>query len=106
MQPDKSIKYATGTVVNAVRPASKIALVNKSKTYTGKAIAIGSATVTGSTGSVTYTYYTDSACTKKTIISGSGASATGKAPKYAGVYYALSLENSIAVTAGYCRQLR
>lgn len=33
--------------------------------YTGKAIKIGKAKVTGSKGKVTYTYYTDAKCKKK-----------------------------------------
>ncbi len=45
--------------------ATKITLKNKYAIYTGKAIQIGKAKVTGSKGKVTYTYYTDAKCKKK-----------------------------------------
>jgi fructan beta-fructosidase len=61
----------------AEKAASTITLADKTATYTGKAISIGKANVTGSTGKVTYTYYSDAKCTKK--LSG--------APVNAGTYY-------------------
>jgi hypothetical protein len=68
--------------------ASSITLSDKTATYTGKAISIGTATVTGSTGKVTYTYYSNSACTKK--VSGT--------PKNAGTYY---VKATVAADANY-----
>ena len=68
-------------------PIAGITLTNKSATYSGKAISIGSAKTVNTTGTVSYTYYRDAACTSKTTAKASGASANGKAPKYAGTYY-------------------
>lgn len=47
------------------KKSSTITLTAKSANYTGKTISIAKAKVTGSTGKVTYTYYSDKACTKK-----------------------------------------
>ncbi|SDB23845.1 PEGA domain-containing protein [Eubacterium oxidoreducens] len=44
---------------------SQITLADKTVIYTGKAVAADTATVSGSTGAVTYNYYTDKACTKE-----------------------------------------
>ena len=60
----------------AAKGKSTISLKAKSTAYTGKTINIGSATVKGSKGKVTYTYYSDSACRKKV-----------SAHKNAGTYY-------------------
>ena len=81
---------------------SSISLSPKTATYTGSAIAANTASVTGTTGSVTYTYYTDSSCTTQTTTS-TGASATGKAPIDVGNYYvkatAAASSNYNAVTS-------
>ena len=69
------------------KAASTITLKAKTANYTGKAIKIAAATKTGSTGKVTYTYYTNSGCTVKTTKANSGAAATGGAPVNAGTYY-------------------
>ena len=58
------------------KAASTILLTNKTAAYSGKNINIGKAQTTGSTGRISYTYYTDKACTKKT-----------KSHKNAGTYY-------------------
>ena len=65
---------------------SSISLSPKTATYTGSAIAANKATVTGTTGAVTYTYYTNSSCSTQTTTS-TGASGTGKAPVDVGNYY-------------------
>lgn len=44
---------------------TKITLKNKYAIYTGKAIKIDKANITGSKGKVTYTYYSDAKCRKK-----------------------------------------
>ena len=81
---------------------SSISLSPKTATYTGSAIAANTASVTGTTGAVTYTYYTDSSCTTQTTTS-TGASATGKAPIDVGNYYvkatAAASSNYNAVTS-------
>lgn len=53
-----------------------IAVSDKKVTYNGKAVTSNKAKVVGSTGKVTYTYYSDSACKKKI-----------SAPTNAGTYY-------------------
>lgn len=75
-----------------------VTLKNKAVTYNKKAVEIGKAAVTGSTGNVTYTYYTNAACTKKTTKKNSGATGKGKAPKYAGTYYVVA---SVAADSNY-----
>ena len=80
-----------------------ITLSNKTATYSGSAISIDKATVTGvsggttPSGAVSYTYYTDSNCTTKTPTS-TGASAVGGAPKNAGTYY---VKATIAAAGNY-----
>ena len=68
---------------------STITLNNKTVWYDGSRISIDQADKTGSTGAITYTYYTDSACTKKTTTEEAKGSAVfaGGAPKEAGTYY-------------------
>lgn len=59
---------------------------NPSKTYDGAAVTDPTVNKSGSTGAVTYTYYTDAACTTKTTTA-SGAASDGAAPKNAGDYW-------------------
>ena len=62
---------------NIVKGDSEVTLAAKSFTYSGKAIAMSGAKVTGSTGAVTYKYFSDKAATKEI-----------SAPKAGGTYYA------------------
>ena len=57
-----------------------------SKTYDGNVVTDPAVSKSGSTGAVTYTYYTDAACTTKTTTA-SGAASGGAAPKNAGDYW-------------------
>lgn len=66
------------TMTDPVRKASTVTLKDKSVTYSGKAVAIEKAVVKGSSGKVTYSYYTDKAC-KKSI--------KAAEVKNAGIYY-------------------
>ena len=61
----------------STKKSSKVVLKDKYAIYTGKAIKIGKAKVTGSKGKVTYTYYTDAKCKKK----------LKNYPKKVGTYY-------------------
>ena len=62
-----------------VKAASSVSLSAQSKTYTGKAIAYsGKVTRSGSTGAVTYAYFSDAACAK---------AISAAAVKAAGTYY-------------------
>ena len=65
---------------------SKITLSDKTVVYTGKVISC-EASVTGSTGKVTYEYYVDKDMTQATTSENSGAAAEKGAPVKAGVYY-------------------
>ncbi|MDO4941236.1 MAG: penicillin-binding Tp47 domain C-containing protein [Lachnospiraceae bacterium] len=60
------------------KAGSKVTLKAKTVTYTGKAVSIGEAAVTGSTGKVSYKYYSDSKC-KKAV--------SASKVKNAGTYY-------------------
>ena len=73
----------------AEKKASTITLKAKTATYTGKAIAIAKATVKGSTGKVTYKYYSDKAC-KKAVKAAN--------VKKAGIYY---VKATVAADANY-----
>ena len=69
---------------------SSISLANASATYTGKAIAYpGKVTKSGSTGKVTYAYFSDKACTK---------SVKAALVKNAGTYY---VKATLAADANY-----
>ena len=57
-----------------------------SKTYDGNVVTDPAVSKSGSTGAVTYIYYTDAACTTKTTTA-SGAVSDGTAPKNAGNYW-------------------
>ena len=67
------------------------------KTYDGNAVADPAVSKSGSTGAVTYTYYTDAACTTKTTTA-SGAVSDGAAPKNAGDYW---VEATLAADSSY-----
>ena len=67
------------------------------KTYDGNAVADPAVSKSGSTGAVTYTYYTDAACTTKTTTA-SGAASDGAAPKNAGDYW---VEAALAADSSY-----
>ena len=58
-----------------------------SKTYDGNAVTDPAVSQTGSTGAVTYAYYTDADCTTETTTANSGAASNGAAPKNAGDYW-------------------
>lgn len=58
-----------------------------SKTYDGSAVTAPAVKKSGSTGEVTYTYYTDASCTTVTTAENSGAVSNGAAPKNAGTYW-------------------
>ena len=57
------------------------------KTYDGNAVDNPTVSKSGSTGAVTYTYYTDADCNTKTTAANSGATSDGAAPKNAGDYW-------------------
>ncbi|SDB01795.1 hypothetical protein [Eubacterium oxidoreducens] len=93
----KDITITEGT--NKAVSAASVSLKDKTAVYTGKAISIDTATVNDdNTGKVTYTYYTDKACTKLTTKANSGAASDGAAPVNAGTYY---VKATVAATDSY-----
>ena len=80
--------FAAGTFHFTIKPVdSSISITDDpSKTYDGNVVADPAVSKSGSTGAVTYTYYTDAACTTKTTTA-SGAASDGAAPKNAGEYW-------------------
>ena len=80
----------------------KISLGSSGTVYDGGPVTVGLTDSSlpegygGTLGSVVY--YTDSDCTVKTTAENSGAEAEGKAPVYAGTYYAKAV---VTVTGGY-----
>ena len=72
------------------KAASSIKLAGQTRTYTGKALAYtGKVSKTGSTGKVTYAYYSDKACKK--VVKAANV-------KAAGVYY---VKATVAASANY-----
>ena len=69
-----------------------------SKTYDGNVVADPTVNKSGSTDAVTYTYYTDAACTTKTTTANSGAASDGAAPKNAGDYWVTA---AVAASGNY-----
>ena len=69
-----------------------------SKTYNGAAVTDPAVSQTGSTGAVSYTYYTDEGCTTETTTANSGAASNGAAPKNAGDYW---VQATLAADSSY-----
>lgn len=68
------------------------------KTYDGNAVTDPAVSQTGSTGAVTYAYYTDADCTTETTTANSGAASNGAAPKNAGDYW---VQATLAADSSY-----
>lgn len=71
---------------------------NPSKTYDGTAVTDPAVSQSGSTGAVTYTYYTNEDCTTETTNANSGAASDGAAPKNAGDYWVTA---TVAASGNY-----
>ena len=91
-----SAKTATMTIT-ITRAIPTVVISSKTVKYSGSAISIGTAQVTGvsgmpaPSGTVSYTYYTDPACTDATrTTTSTGASTVGGAPKNVGKYYVIA----------------
>ena len=69
-----------------------------SKTYDGNVVTDPAVSQSGSTGAVTYTYYTNEDCTTETTNANSGATSDGAAPKNAGDYWVVA---AVAASANY-----
>ena len=81
--------FTAGSYTFTIKAAdSSISITgNPSKTYDGAAVTDPTVNKSGSTGAVTYTYYTNEDCTTKTTAANSGATSDGAAPKNAGDYW-------------------
>lgn len=78
---------------------SSISIIgDPSKTYDGKVVNDPAVNKSGSTGAVTYTYYTNKDCTTVTTNVNSGAASDGAAPKNAGDYWVVA---AVAASANY-----
>ena len=86
--PTGNYKFNTSYGTFKIKAAdSSISITgDPSKPYDGNVVTDPAVSKSGSTGAVTYTYYTDAACTTKTTTA-SGAASDGAAPKNAGDYW-------------------
>ena len=86
--PTGNYKFNTSYGTFKIKAAdSSISITgDPSKTYDGNVVTDPAVSKSGSTGAVTYIYYTDAACTTKTTTA-SGAVSDGTAPKNAGDYW-------------------
>ena len=86
---DHASEYTAPTPITVTIKAGTSSITitdDPSKTYDGNVVADPSASATGSTGTVSYTYYTDEGCTTQTDTA-HGAATPGAAPKNAGDYW-------------------
>ena len=92
--------FTAGSYPFTIKPAdSSISITSApGKTYDGSAVADPTASATGSTGAVSYTYYTDEGCATKTNAANSGAASDGAAPKNAGDYWVTA---TVAASGNY-----
>ena len=98
--PTGNYKFNTGYGTFTIKAAdSSISITgDPSKTYDGKVVNDPAVNKSGSTGAVTYTYYTNEDCTTKTTAANSGAVSDGAAPKNAGDYWVVA---AVAASANY-----
>jgi len=91
--------FTAGSYPFTIKPAASSISITSApgKTYDGSAVADPTASATGSTGAVSYTYYTDSGCTTQTDTA-HGAATSGAAPKNAGDYWVTA---TVAASGNY-----
>ena len=92
--------FTAGTFHFTIKPADSSITITSApgKTYDGNVVADPTASATGSTGAVSYTYYTDADCTTETNTATSGAATSGAAPKNAGDYW---VKATVAASGNY-----
>ncbi len=88
-KPGGNYTFANKTVnFNITTGTSTISITSDpGKVYDGNAVTNPTVSKTGSTGAVTYKYYTNEGCTTETTTANSGAASDGAAPKNAGDYW-------------------
>ena len=86
---DGNYSFTAGSYKFTIKAGtSSISIIgDPSKTYDGKVVNDPAVSRSGSTGAVTYTYYTNEDCTTETTNANSGATSDGAAPKNAGDYW-------------------
>ncbi len=90
IQPGYIIDYFDGAVRKNPSYQSKVTLNDDTARYTGKPVSVAEAEVSGSTGNVSYIYYTDKA-TKNRTSEAQGAKDKGGPPSKKGTYYVLAI---------------
>ena len=97
--PTGNYKFNTSSgTFKIIAGTSSISIIDDpSKPYDGNVVADPAVSKSGSTGAVTYTYYTNAACTTKTTTA-SGAASDGAAPKNAGDYWVTA---TVAASGNY-----
>ncbi|MGE4352850.1 MAG: MBG domain-containing protein [Oscillospiraceae bacterium] len=99
-----AVTYVQQAIGEITAATPVITVSDKTALYSGSAVSIAPAAVSGvlpgdtPQGTVSYTYYTDRACSTLTTPSSSGAASNGAAPVYAGVYY---VKATIAADGNY-----
>ena len=98
--PTGNYKFNTSYGTFTIKAAdSSISITgDPSKTYNGDAVTDPTVNKSGSTGAVTYTYYTNEDCTTETTNANSGATSDGAAPKNAGDYWVTA---TVAASGNY-----
>ena len=98
--PTGNYKFNTSYGTFTIKAAdSSISITgDPSKTYDGKVVNDPAVSQSGSTGAVTYTYYTNEDCTTETTNANSGAASDGAAPKNAGDYWVTA---TVAASGNY-----
>ena len=97
---DGNYSFTAGSYKFTIKAGtSSISIIgDPSKTYDGKVVNDPAVSQSGSTGAVTYTYYTNEDCTTETTNANSGAASDGAAPKNAGDYWVVA---AVAASANY-----
>ena len=87
--PTGNYKFNTSYGTFKIKAADSSIFItgDPSKTYDGNVVADPTVTKSGSSGAVTFTYYSDKDCTTKTNNANNGAASDGTAPMNAGVYW-------------------
>ena len=98
--PTGNYKFNTSYGTFTIKAAdSSISITgDPSKTYDGNVVTDPAVSQSGSTGAVTYTYYTNEDCTTETTNANSGAASDGAAPKNAGDYWVTA---TVAASGNY-----
>lgn len=91
LQDEEADVPEQGEEVEVEKPESVITMpASRTVTYSGKGRTLKVTEVEGSTGEITYQYYTDKNCTTLVTKENSGAKETGLYPSEPGIYYVVA----------------